>query len=158
MVRTDCVAGCGDVMINTCANRFSPWLREHTQGPLPHHHGYKSSRAGALLRYVQSLCKSLREKVRAQPPEKYHELLLPITPPPMGKTIRRELSPVEKGMIIPLFGFFAKSLLFVSLQAALGQPLKASFSGLQNVVISRTSLDLGDPKNLPNVNSGTSGE
>ena len=77
----------------------------------------------------------------------------------MGKTTRRELSPVEKGMIIPLFWFFfAKSLLLVSLQATLGQPLKASFSGLQNVVISRTSLDLGDPKNLPNANGGTSGE
>ena len=31
--------------------------------------------------HVQSLCKSLREKVRAQPPKKYHELLLPICNP-----------------------------------------------------------------------------
>ena len=51
---------------------------------------------------------SLREKVRAQPPEKYHELLLPITPPLMGKTTRHKLSPVEKGMIIAFFWFFRK--------------------------------------------------
>ena len=51
MVKTACAAGCGDVMINTCADRFSPWLRERTQESPPHH-GYKSSRAGALLRYV----------------------------------------------------------------------------------------------------------
>ena len=77
----------------------------------------------------------------------------------MGKTTRRELSPIEKGMIIAFFWVFsAKSLLLVSLQAALGQPLKTSFSGLQNAVISRTSLDLGDPKNSPNVNSGISGK
>ena len=58
---------------------------------------------------VQSLCKSLREKVRAQPPEKYHhELLLPITPPAMGKTTHRKLSPVEKGMIIAFFLVFRK--------------------------------------------------
>ena len=75
----------------------------------------------------------------------------------MGKTIRCELSPIEKGMVIAFFWVFAKSLL-VSLQAALGQLLKTSFSGLQNAVISRTSLDLGDPKNLPNVNGGISGE
>ena len=55
-------------------------------------------------------------------------------------------------------GFFATSLWLVSLQAALVQPLKASFTGLQNVVISKTSLDLGDPKNEPNANGGTSGE
>ena len=77
----------------------------------------------------------------------------------MGKTTRREVSPVEKGMIIAFFfGFFAKFLLLVSLQVALGQPLKASFSGLQNAVISRASLDLGNPKNLPNANGSTSGE
>ena len=57
---------------------------------------------------IQSLCKSLREKVRAQPPQNHHELLLPIHPPPMGKTTRRELSPVEKGMVIAFFWFFCK--------------------------------------------------
>ena len=76
----------------------------------------------------------------------------------MGKTTCRELSPVEKDMIIAFFGFFCKISMLVSLQAALGQPLKASFNGLQNVVISRTSQDLGDPKNLPNANGGTLGE
>ena len=58
---------------------------------------------------LQSLCKSLREKARTQPPEQYHhELLLPITPPPMGKTTRRELSRVEKGMIIAFFWGFRR--------------------------------------------------
>ena len=63
---------------------------------------------GRMRMKLQSLCKSLREKVRAQPPEKYHELLLPITPPPMVKTTRRELSPVEQGMIIVFVWFFRK--------------------------------------------------
>ena len=107
---------------------------------------------------LQSLCKSLSEKVRAKPPQNQRELLLPITPPPMGKTTRRELSQVEKGMVIALFGSFAKSLLLVLLQAALGRPLKTSSSRLQNAVMSTTSLDLGDPKNLPNANGGTSGK
>ena len=58
---------------------------------------------------LQSLCKSLREKARTQPPEQYHhELLLPITPPPMGKTTRRELSRFEKGMIIAFFWGFRR--------------------------------------------------
>ena len=39
-------------------------------------------------------------------------------------------------------------MLLVSLQAALGNSLKTSFSRLQNAVISRTSLDLGDPEKL----------
>ena len=111
------------------------------------------------LKIVQSLCKSLGEKVYVKPPQNQRdELLLPITPPPLGKTACRELSQVEMGMIIALFWFFAKSLLLVLLQTALGQLLKTSSSGLQNVVTSTTSLDLGDPKNLPNTNGGTSGE
>ena len=70
-----------------------------------------------------------------------------------------ELSQVEKGMIVALFWFvFAKSLLLVLSQAALGRPSKTSSSGLQNAVTSTTSLDLGDPRNLPNTNGGTSGE
>ena len=69
----------------------------------------------------------------------------------MGETARRELSPIEKGMAVAFFWFFAKPPLLVSLQAALDQPLKSSFSGLQNAIISRTSLGLGDPKNSPNV-------
>ena len=48
--------------------------------------------------------------------------------------------------------------MLVSLQAALGRPLKASFSRLQSAVMSRTSLDLGDPKNIPYANGGLSGE
>ena len=45
-------------------------------------------------------------KVRAKPPQNQRdELLPPITPPPMGKTTRRELSQIEKGMIIALFWF-----------------------------------------------------
>ena len=60
---------------------------------------------GLLLASVCSTvpCKSLGEKVRAKPPQNQHELLLPITPPPMGKTTRRKLSQIEKGMIITLF-------------------------------------------------------
>ena len=69
---------------------------------------------------VQSLCKSLGEKVSAKPPQNQREILLPIIPPPMSKTTRRGLSQVEKGMVIALFGSFAKSLLLVLLQAALG--------------------------------------
>ena len=68
--------------------------------------------AGTFYIYIQSLCKSLREKVRAQHPEEYHELLLSITPPPMGKTTRRELSRVEKGMIITFFWFFSQNLYY----------------------------------------------
>ena len=100
----------------------------------------------ARMQELQSLCKSLGEKVRTKPLQNHtDELLLGITSPSMGKTTRRELSPIKKGMVIAFFWFFAKSLLLVSLQAALGQPLKTSFSRLQNAVISRTSLNLGDP-------------
>ena len=61
------------------------------------------------IKYVQSLCKSLGEKVRAKPPQNQRDkLLLPITTPPMGKTARRELSQVENSMIIALFWFFRK--------------------------------------------------
>ena len=59
--------------------------------------------------YIQSLRKSFGEKVRGKPPQNHpDELLLAITPPPMGKTTRRELSPIEKGMIIAFFWFFRK--------------------------------------------------
>ena len=73
----------------------------------------------------------------------------------MGKTTRHELSLIEKGMVIVLLWFFAKSLLLVSLQDALGRPLKPSFSRLQNAAM---SLELGDPKILLNANGGLSGE
>ena len=54
---------------------------------------------------IQSLCKSLGEKVRAQPSQNHRgEIILPI----MGKNILRELSLVEKGMVIALFWFFRK--------------------------------------------------
>ena len=76
----------------------------------------------------------------------------------MGKTTRRELSLVEKGMVIAFFWGFRKTSIVSLITGCLWSTIKASFSGLQNVVISRTSLDLGDPKNLPNANSGTSGE
>ena len=56
------------------------------------------------------------------------------------------------------FSYFANSLLLVSLQAALGRPLKTSFRRRQNAVMSTTSLDLGDPRNLPNVHVSTSSE
>ena len=66
-----------------------------------------------LAETVAVLCKSLGEKVRAKPPQNQRdELLLPITPPPMGKTARRELSQVEKGMIIALFWFFSQNLYY----------------------------------------------
>ena len=64
----------------------------------------------------------------------------------------------QEGYGNALFVLFAKSLLLVSSQAALGRPLKTSFSGLQNAVTSTTSLDLGDPNNLPDASGGTSGE
>ena len=65
--------------------------------------------ATAVHTQLQSLCKSLGEKVRAKPPQNQcDELLLSITPPPMGKTTHHELSQVEKGMIIALFWFFRK--------------------------------------------------
>ena len=73
----------------------------------------------------------------------------------MDKNTRRELSVVEKGMVIALFLFFAR---LVSLQAALGRLLKTSFSRPQNAVMSRTSLDLEGPRSLANANGGPSGE
>ena len=52
-------------------------------------------------------------KRAVQPPQNQRdELLLPITPPPMGKTTRRELFQVEKGMIIALFWFFSQNLYY----------------------------------------------
>ena len=102
------------------------------------------------------------EKVHTKLPQNHRDELLPITPPPMGKNTRRELSLVGKGMAIALFWFFLSKisivLLLVPLQAVLGRPSKISFGGLQNAVMSRTSLDLGDPKNLPNANCGPSSE
>ena len=60
--------------------------------------------------------KSLSEKVHAKTPQNHtDELLLAITPPPMGKTTRRELSPIEKGMIIAFFWFFFRKISIFSL-------------------------------------------
>ena len=57
--------------------------------------------------HIQSLYKSVGEKVRAKLPQNNHELLLAITPP-MGKTTRRELSPIEKGMVVAFSWVFRK--------------------------------------------------
>ena len=107
---------------------------------------------------IQSLCKSLGEKVRAKPPQNHtDELLLAITPPPMGKTTRRELSPIEKGMIIAFFWFFRKiSIVSLTTGCPWSTVKKLPSAGYRTVIL-RTSLDLGDPKNSPNANSSISG-
>ena len=65
-------------------------------------------------RFAQSPSKSLREKVCTKPPQNHRDDLLPFTPPPMGKNTRRKLSLIEKGTVIALFRFFAKSPLLFS--------------------------------------------
>ena len=55
-------------------------------------------------RHSQSLCKSLGEYDGTEPSQNHwEELLLAIAPPPMGKTTRRELSLIGKGMVVAFF-------------------------------------------------------
>ena len=56
------------------------------------------------------------------------------------------------------FSYIAKSLLLASLQGPPWSTVKTFFNGLQNAVMSTTSLDLGDPKTLPNANGYKSGK
>ena len=98
--------------------------------------------------YIQSL-----DKVR------HHRdgLCSHITPAPKGKTASHEVSPVERGIAIPLFWVSAKSLLFVWLQSAPGQP----FGNFLEWSIERGHFnDLpgsGRPLNPLNANGGLSG-
>ena len=78
-----------------------------------------------MIPHVQSLhMHSPGEMVRAKPPQNHHDELLPITPPPIGKTTRRELSPTEKGMAIaPFCNWFLRKISIVSLNVT-GRPWK----------------------------------
>ena len=61
-------------------------------------------------------------------------------------------------MIIALFYIFRKISIISLITGRPWSTAKTSSSGLQNAVTSTTPLDVGDPKNILNVNGGISGE